>query len=463
MKKTQRELLSNIFHVDETPFYKAKKGISADLVADISARKCEPVWMKEFRLRSYQIFTKKEMPVWGPDLSSIDFRSLSYYLKPVEKMASAWNKLPKSILDTYERIGVPDAEKKYLSGVSAQYESDVVYKSLQKVLSDKGVVFLSMDEGLARYPEMVREYFGSIIPPGDNKFSALNSAVLSGGTFLYVPKGVKVELPLQAYFRINAKAFGQFERTLIIADEGSFVHYIEGCTAPIYSTDSLHAGVVEIIVKKGARVRYSTVQNWSTNVYNLVTKRARVEESGVMEWVDGNIGSKVTMKYPTTILAGVHARADVLSVSCAGKGQNQDTGAKMIHLVGDTTSHIIAKSIGKGGGRTTFRGLVQIVKGAKRVKSSVSCHSLLMDEKSRTDTYPAMEIMNHDVEASHDATVSRIADDQLFYLATRGIAKDAGESMIVNGFIEPIVKELPLEYAVELNRLIAMQMKDRIG
>jgi Fe-S cluster assembly protein SufB len=451
------------FHTKDRYVYKAKKGLDRSVVEDISRQKNEPEWMREFRLDSFEQFLKKPMPSWGPNLSGIDLNTLCYYLKPMRSVKNNWKNLPKSILETYQRIGVPEAEKKFLSGVSAQYESEVVYKSLQKTLSKKGVIFVSMDDGLKQYPEIVKRYLGSIIPPQDNKFAALNSSVWSGGTFLYVPKNVRVDLPLQAYFRINAENLGQFERTLIIADEGSYVHYIEGCTAPIYSTDSLHAGVVEVLVKKGARVRYSTVQNWSTNVYNLVTKRAKVEEEGVMEWVDGNIGSKLTMKYPATILAGYKARGEVLSVSYAGEQQLQDTGAKMIHLAPGTTSRIIAKSICQKGGRASFRGYVRIGKNAKNAKSSVSCQSLLLDKTSRADTYPSMEILNHEVEATHEATVSRIEEDQLFYLQSRGIPKDMAESLIVNGFIEPIVKELPLEYAVELNKLIAFQMEHRVG
>ena len=451
------------FHKKEESVFKAQKGLSKEIVECISSHKKEPSWMMEFRLKGYELFLKKPLPSWAPDLSQIDFHDMYYYLKPTGGIVSEWKQLPKSILDTYEKIGVPEAEKKFLSGVSAQYESEVVYKSIQKTLTKKGVLFLPMDEAVRHYPEIVRQYIGTIVPSSDNTFSALNSAVWSGGTFLFVPKGVHVDLPLQAYFRMNAQNLGQFERTLIVADEGSFVHYIEGCTAPIYSTDSLHAAVAEVIVKKGARVRYSTVQNWSTNIYNLVTKRARVEEEGVMEWVDGNIGSKLTMKYPSVILAGRKARCDILSLSYAGKGQHQDAGAKAIHIAPETTSTILSKSVCKDGGRSTFRGYVRVSRDARNVKSTVSCHSLLLDETSRADTYPVMEILNHEVEASHEAVVSRIQEDQLFYLESRGISKEMAASLIVNGFIEPIVKELPLEYAVELNRLIALQMEDRVG
>jgi len=455
--------MKNNFYKKERSVFKVKKGLDASIVESISCQKDEPSWMKEFRLRSLQLFEKIQMPCFGPDLSHINFDDMHYYLKPTRGIVSKWNKLPKSILETYEKIGIPQAEKKFLSGVSAQYESEVVYKSLQKTLSKQGVVFLPMDEGLKNYPELVRKYFGTIVPPSDNKFAALNSSAWSGGTFLYVPKNVKVDLPLQAYFRINAEKLGQFERTLIIADEGSSVHYMEGCTAPLYSTGSLHAGVVEIIVQKGARVRYSTVQNWSTNVYNLVTKRAHVEEEGVMEWVDGNIGSKCTMKYPSVILAGRKARGDILSLSVAGVGQHQDTGAKAIHLAPETTSNILSKSISRGSGRASFRGFVKIVKGAEKSKSSVVCHSLLLDKNSRADTYPSMEILEQDAQASHEATVSKIEEEQLFYCKSRGLSEEQARSLIVNGFIEPIVKELPLEYAVELNRLVAFQMEGRVG
>jgi Fe-S cluster assembly protein SufB len=451
------------FHKKEESVFKTEKGLNASIVGQISTYKKEPFWMKQFRLQSYELYEKKHMPTWGPDLSEIDFDNIFYYLKPTKSSVASWKKLPKSILDTYERIGVPEAEKKFLSGVSAQYESEVVYKSIEKSLSQKGVVFVSMDDGLRLYPELVRKYMGTIVPPGDNKFAALNSAVWSGGSFLYIPKNVTVDLPLQAYFRINAEKMGQFERTLIIADEGSFVHYVEGCTAPIYSTDSLHAAVVEIVVLKGARVRYTTVQNWSTNVYNLVTKRARVEEEGIMEWVDGNLGSKCTMKYPSVILNGRNAHGEVLSIAYAGPGQIQDAGAKMIHLAPDTTSRIISKSICRGGGRTSYRGLVRIIPTATNVSSHVQCDALILDGKSRSDTYPSMDIQSSDASLAHEAAVSKISDEQLFYLTSRGIEKEDALSMIVNGFIEPIVKELPLEYAVELNRLIELQMEGSVG
>ena len=443
--------------------FKSKRGLDESVVRDISWRKGELSWMREYRLAALNIFQEKVLPVWGPDLTNIDFDSIFYYLKPTEKKVSSWDDLPKNIRTIYDKIGIPEAEKKFLAGVSAQFESEVVYKSINAMLEKKGVLFLDMDSALREYPEVVRQYFGSIIPSTDNKFAALNSAVWSGGSFIYVPPGVRVELPLQAYFRMNAANMGQFERTLIIADEGSFVHYLEGCTAPMYTTDSLHAAVVEIIVKKGARVRYTTIQNWSTNVYNLVTKRARVEEEGIMEWVDGNLGSKLTMKYPGIVLAGRKAKGELLSIAYAGRGQHQDAGGKMFHIASETTSRMISKSISRDGGRTTFRGMVQINHGAKNSKSKVVCDALLLDEASRSDTYPDMKIQEQHVQMEHEASVSTIGDEQLFYLQSRGIEKAAAESMIVNGFIEPIVRELPLEYAVEMNRLIALQMEGSVG
>ena len=451
------------FHKPENYVFKSRRGLDRDIVIDISAHKKEPAWMLEFRLRSLAIFERKIMPTWGGDMSGIHFDNIFYYIKPTEKKTSDWNDLPKEIKDTYDKIGIPEAEKKFLSGVSAQYESEVVYKSINEMLRKKGVVFLDMDSGLREYPEILKQYFGTLIPPMDNKFAALTSACWSGGSFVYVPKGVHVELPLQAYFRINAQNMGQFERTLIIAEEGSFVHYVEGCTAPIYTTDPLHSAVVEIIVKKGARVRYTTIQNWSKNVYNLVTKRSRVDEEGVMEWVDGNLGSKLTMKYPSIYLMGRKARGEVLSIAYAGPGQHQDAGGKAIHMASETTSQIISKSISKGGGRTSYRGLIQVIPGAKKVKSKVVCDALLLDAASRSDTYPTMKVDEQDVEIQHEATVSKIGDEQMFYLTSRGIPKGVAESMIVNGFIEPIVKELPLEYAVEMNRLIQLQMEGSVG
>jgi Fe-S cluster assembly protein SufB len=451
------------FKQPENYVFKSAKGISEDVVRSISAHKKEPRWMLEFRLRSYGIFTGKKMPTWGGDLSHIDFNDIYYYIKPTQNSVSSWQDLPAEIKETYDRIGIPEAEKKYLAGVSAQYESEVVYKSIHKELDKRGVVFLDMDSGLRQYPELVKQYFGTLIPPADNKFAALNSAVWSGGSFIYVPKGVHVELPLQAYFRINAANMGQFERTLIIADEGSFVHYVEGCTAPIYTTDSLHSAVVEIVVKKGARVRYTTIQNWSTNVYNLVTKRMRIEEEGVGEWVDGNLGSKLTMKYPSVYLVGRKARGEVLSIAYAGRGQHQDAGGKAIHLASETSSKITSKSISKGGGRTSYRGLLHVIPSARNVKAKVVCDALILDEASRSDTYPTMKVQSRDVQIEHEATVSKIGDEQLFYLQSRGLRKELAEAMIVNGFIEPIVKELPLEYAVEMNRLIELQMEGSVG
>ncbi len=451
------------FHKPENYVFKSKKGLDRRVVEQISWHKNEPAWMREFRLKSFDIFQKKSMPSWGADLSDIHFDDIYYYIKPIQGKVDSWSKLPSEIKDTYDKIGIPEAEKKFLAGVSAQYESEVVYKSIQSMLSKKGVIFLDMDSGLREYPQLVKQYFGTIVPPADNKFAALNSSVWSGGSFVYVPKGVRVELPLQAYFRINAANMGQFERTLIIAEEGSFVHYVEGCTAPVYSTDSLHSAVVEIIVKKGARVRYTTVQNWSKNVYNLVTKRTRVEEEGVMEWVDGNLGSKATMKYPSVYLVGRKARGEILSIAYAGDNQWQDAGGKAVHLASETTSQIISKSISRGGGRTSYRGLVYVHPKAMFAKSKVVCDALLLDERSRSDTYPDMKIYRKDVQIEHEATVSKIGDEQLFYLTSRGITKEQAQSMIVNGFIEPIVKELPLEYAVEMNRLIELQMQGSIG
>ncbi len=451
------------FRKPENYVFKSRRGLSAEVVRQISWHKSEPDWMRKFRLQSFAIFQKKLLPAWGADLGKIDFDNIYYYIKPTEKKAKSWGDLPAEIRDTYDRIGIPEAEKKFLAGVSAQYESEVVYKSIQSALTKKGVVFLDMDSGLREYPELVRTYFGTVIPAGDNAFAALNSGVWSGGSFVYVPAGVHVDLPLQAYFRINAANMGQFERTLIIAEEGSYVHYVEGCTAPIYSTDSLHAAVVEIIVKPGARVRYTTIQNWSSNVYNLVTKRARVEEEGTMEWVDGNLGSKITMKYPSVYLVGRKARGEVLSIAYAGKNQHQDAGGKAVHIAPETSSQIISKSISHAGGRTSYRGLVQVYPGAVGVRNKVVCDALILDEESRSDTYPTMKIDEQDVQIEHEATVSKIGDEQLFYLMSRGLSKTLAQSMVVNGFIEPIVKELPLEYAVEMNRLIELQMEGSVG
>jgi len=451
------------FSMPEKNIFKSEKGLNEKTVSDISLMKKEPDWMREFRLKAYNSFKKRKMPDWGADLSKIDFDNIYYYIKPTEKQVNSWADLPKEIKDTYDRIGVPEAEKNFLSGVSAQYESEVVYESINKELNKRGVIFCDMDTALKKYPKIVKEYFGTLISPHDNKFASLNSAVWSGGSFVYVPKGVKLPMPLQAYFRINAERFGQFERTLIIAEEGSFVHYIEGCTAPIYTTASLHSAVVEIFVKKGARVRYTTVQNWSHNIYNLVTKRSIVDEEGIMEWVDCNIGSGVTMKYPSVILKGKKSHGEVLSIAYAAKGQHQDAGAKIYHIGADTTSRIISKSISKDGGRTSYRGLVQVSPGAKNSKVYVSCDALIMDKRSRSDTYPYMRINEKDCEVQHEATVEKLGEEKLFYLTSRGIKKPEAETLLVNGFIEPVVKEIPLEYSIELNRLIRMEMSGSVG
>ena len=451
------------FKTKEKYLFKAEAGLSEETVRTISKMKEEPGWMLQKRLEGYKQFISKPMPQWGGNLNDIDFESIHYYVKADTKVSKTWEDVPKEIRETYDKLGIPEAEKQYLGGVKAQYESEVVYGSLQKEFAEAGIIFLGMDQALLQYPEMVKEYFGRIVPPGDNKFAALNTAVWSGGSFIYVPKGVKTSLPLQAYFRINTANMGQFERTLIIVDEEAYVHYVEGCTAPTYSTDSLHSAVVEIFVKKKGRCRYTTIQNWSTNVYNLVTKRTWVEEDGVMEWVDGNLGSKLTMKYPSVILAGKRAHGEILSVALAGKGQHQDAGGKCIHLAAETTSRIISKSISLNGGRASYRGLVQINKGAVGSKNKVVCDALIMDGKSRSDTYPTNKIFKGGAVVEHEATVSKIGEEQLFYLMSRGFSQTEAETMIVNGFIEPIVKELPMEYAVELNRLIGMQMEGSVG
>ncbi len=451
------------FAMPERSVKKTKRGLTKKTVTDISLAKNESQWMRDFRLRSFEVFKKKSLPAWGPDLSVIDFDTITYYLKATEKQMTSWEDLPEEIKETYDRIGVPQAERDFLAGVSAQYESEVVYESVRKDLEKKGVIFCDMDTALRKYPELVREYFGTLIPPQDNAFAALNSAVWSGGSFIYVPKNVKIDLPLQAYFRINAERFGQFERTLIIADEGSFVHYTEGCTAPIYTTASLHAAVVEIFVKKNARVRYTTVQNWSKNIYNLVTKRARAEEGALMEWVDCNIGSGITMKYPAVYLAGKGARGEVLSIALAGDKQVQDTGAKMMHLASDTSSRVISKSISKGGGQSSYRGIVHVASGAKNVRSSVVCDALLLDNSSRSDTYPTMRVQEKSAVVEHEASVERIDTDKMFYLRSRGLSENDAKSLIVNGFIEPVTKEIPFEYTIELNRLINMEMEGSVG
>ena len=447
----------------EDYFFKAEKGLNEDLIRAMSLRKNEPEWMLDIRLKAYKHFLERPMPDWGADLSGIKFEDIFYYIKPNERDGDTWEDIPSYIKDTFNKLGIPEAEQKFLSGVAAQYESEVVYHNIKKELEEKGVIFLGMDDGLAKYPELVKEYFSTIIPHNDNKFAALNTAVWSGGSFIYVPPGVHVEMPLQAYFRINAKNVGQFERTLIIIDEGAYVHYVEGCTAPIYSEDSLHSAVVEIIVKKGGRCRYTTIQNWSNNVYNLVTKRAIAEENATMEWVDGNLGSKVTMKYPAVYMTGEGAHGEILSIAFAGKGQHQDAGGKVVHAAANTTSRIISKSISKDGGRSSYRGLLKVNKGANHCKSNVVCDALLLDETSRSDTYPYIEIEEEDVNIGHEASVSKVGEEQLFYLMSRGIDEETATSMIVNGFIEPLVKELPMEYAIEMNRLIQLQMEGSIG
>jgi Fe-S cluster assembly protein SufB len=447
----------------EDYFFKSGRGLSPELVAAISEHKSEPDWMRKFRLKSLEYFMARPLPTWGGDVTGIDFDNIFYYIRPTEKQANSWEDLPSDIKDTWDKLGIPEAEKKYLAGVGAQYESEVVYHKLKQDLEDQGVLFLDMDSGLREHEELVKQYFGTIIPQNDNKFAALNSAVWSGGSFIYVPPGVKVEMPLQAYFRINAENMGQFERTLIIVDEGAFVHYVEGCTAPIYSSDSLHSAVVEIIVKPGARCRYTTIQNWSNNVYNLVTKRAVAYENATMEWVDGNLGSKLTMKYPSIWLLGEGAHGEVLSIAFAGDGQHQDAGGKAVHVAPNTTSVITSKSISKNGGRAGYRGLLEVAKGATGSRSKVVCDALILDEDSRSDTYPYMKIDENNVDIGHEATVSKIGEEQLFYLMSRGLTEPEASAMIVSGFVEPITKELPLEYAVEMNRLIQLQMEGSVG
>jgi Fe-S cluster assembly protein SufB len=451
------------FRDEEDYFFKSKRGLTRETVEQISQMKDEPQWMRDFRLKAYEHFVKRPMPTWGGNLSEIDFDNIFYYIRPSEKQGKTWDEIPSYIKDTFEKLGIPEAERKFLAGVGAQYESEVVYHSLREDLEKLGVIFLDMDTGVREHPDIVKEYFGTIIPANDNKFAALNSAVWSGGSFIYVPEGVKVEVPLQAYFRINAENMGQFERTLIICAPGSYVHYVEGCTAPTYTTDSLHSAVVEIVVQEGARCRYTTIQNWSKNVYNLVTKRAAAYKDATMEWVDGNLGSKLTMKYPSVWLMEPGARGEVLSVAFAGDGQHQDAGGKVVHVAPNTSSQIISKSISKGTGRSSYRGLVKVYKGAEDVRSNVVCDALLLDETSRTDTYPYMEIEEERVSIGHEATVSKVAEEQIFYLQSRGLSEAAAMSMIVNGFIEPIAKELPLEYAVELNRLIQLEMEGSVG
>lgn len=468
--QTDEEIIDSIgaygygWHDSDAAGASARRGLNEDVVRDISAKKNEPEWMLKRRLKALDIFDKKPLPTWGADLSDIDFDNIKYFVRSTEKQAQTWDDLPEDIKNTYDKLGIPEAEKQRLvAGVAAQYESEVVYHQIREDLEKQGVIFVDTDTGLREYPELFEEYFGTVIPAGDNKFSALNTAVWSGGSFIYVPKGVHVDIPLQAYFRINTENMGQFERTLIIVDEDAYVHYVEGCTAPIYKTDSLHSAVVEIIVKKGGRCRYTTIQNWSNNVYNLVTKRTKCEEGGTMEWVDGNIGSKVTMKYPAVWMTGPHAKGEVLSVAFAGEGQFQDTGAKMVHMAPYTSSNIVSKSVARAGGRAAYRGLVQVNKDAHHSASNVECDALLVDSISRSDTYPYNDIRNDHVTLGHEATVSQVSEDQLFYLMSRGIEEEEAMAMIVRGFVEPIAKELPMEYALELNRLIELQMEGSVG
>ena len=451
------------FHDDEQHVFKSKMGLTPEIVAQISDMKGEPKWMRDYRLKALEIFEKKPMPTWGGNVGEIDFKNIYYYVKPTSQETKSWDDVPADMKRTFDKLGIPEAEQKFLSGVGAQYDSEVVYHKIKESLEKQGVIFLSCDHGLKEHEELFKQYFGTVIPSSDNKFAALNSAVWSGGSFIYVPKGVKVDVPLQAYFRINTKDMGQFERTLIIVDEGAYVHYVEGCTAPVYSSDSLHSAVVEIIVKAGGRFRYTTIQNWSNNVYNLVTKRALAYRDATMEWVDGNLGSKLTMKYPSVYMMEPGAHGEILSIAFAGRGQHQDAGGKVVHCAPHTTSKIISKSISKDGGRAGYRGLVKVQKGATDCRSNVNCDALLLDEASRSDTYPYMEIEEDRVSIGHEATVSKIGDEQLFYLMSRGISKDDAAAMIVSGFIEPIVKELPMEYAVEMNRLIQLQMEGSVG
>jgi Fe-S cluster assembly protein SufB len=452
------------FHDAENYLFKAPKGLTRELVEKISEFKNEPQWMREFRLKSLDLFLAREMPTWGsPMLAEVDFDNIHYFVRASEKPERSWDDVPDDVKKTFDRLGIPEAERSFLAGVGAQYESEVVYHQVNKDLEDQGVIFLDMDSALRDHEDLVREYFATIIPANDNKLASLNSAVWSGGSFVYVPPGVQVEMPLQAYFRINTENMGQFERTIIIADEGSYVHYVEGCTAPTYSSDSLHSAVVELIAKPGARIRYTTVQNWSQNVFNLVTKRAVAEKDATVEWVDCNLGSKLTMKYPSVYLMGERAHGEILSIAFAGKGQHQDAGGKIVHVAPNTTSNIFAKSISKDGGRSSYRGLLEVAKGAVGSKSKVVCDALLLDEDSRSDTYPTIRIGEDNVDVGHEATVSKVGDEQLFYLMSHGIDEEEAGKLIVNGFIEPIVKELPMEYAVEMNRLIELQMEGSIG
>lgn len=451
------------FRDDSKPVFKSRKGLDREIVAQISAMKEEPQWMLDFRMRALDHFEQRPMPKWGGNLENLNLDEIYFYTKPTEKESRSWDDVPENIKNTFERLGIPEAEQKFLAGVGAQYESEMVYHSIQEHLAELGVIFKSIEHGLRDHPELFREYFGTVIPIEDNKFAALNSAVWSGGSFVYIPPGVKVDLPLQAYFRINEADAGQFERTLIIADEGSQAHYVEGCTAPIYTTDSFHSGVIEIIVKKNARMRYTTIQNWSNNMYNLVTQRAIVNEGATMEWVDANLGSKLTMKYPSCYLVGERAHGEILSLAFAAKGQHQDTGGKVIHVAPNTSSKITSKSISKDAGRASYRGLLKVQKGAHNSRSNVVCDALLLDPSSRSDTYPYIEIDEEDVSIGHEASVSKVGEEQLFYLMSRGLSEEEATGMVVSGFIEPLVKELPMEYAIEMNRLIQLQMEGSIG
>ncbi|MCL4207501.1 MAG: Fe-S cluster assembly protein SufB [Pirellulaceae bacterium] len=461
-RDTVGEINKYDFRTESKAIFKARRGLDADIVAQISEMKGEPAWMRDFRLRSLEIFESKPMPKWGGSLD-LNFQDIFYYLKPTDRQGRSWDDVPQEIKDTFEKLGIPEAERKFLSGVKAQFESEVVYGSLKEDLSEKGVIFTDTDTAVREHSDIVRDYFATVIPPDDNKFAALNSAVWSGGSFIYVPPGVKIDFPLQAYFRINAENMGQFERTLIIVDEGASIHYVEGCTAPMYSTESLHSAVVEIVVKRGARCRYTTIQNWANNIYNLVTKRAMAYRDATMEWVDGNLGSRLTMKYPAVYMMEPGARGEILSIAFAGAGQHQDAGAKLVHCAPHTTGQIISKSISKNGGRSSYRGLVKVEKGAKHTKCNVVCDALILDPASRSDTYPYIEISEQDVSVGHEASVSRIGEEQLFYLMSRGLSESEASTMIVNGFIEPLVKELPMEYAVEMNRLIQLQMEGSVG
>lgn len=448
---------------ERTYAYKSDKGLTRDLVIEMSRIKEEPEWMLETRLKALDVYNSKPVPAWGADLAALDYDDIRYYMKPTEQEERSWDDVPDDIKKTFERLGIPEAEQKFLAGVGAQYDSEMVYHSVQEELERQGVIFVSIDEGLKQHEDLFREYWGTVVPTADNKYAALNTAVWSGGSFVYVPPGVHIQMPLQAYFRLNSESVGQFERTLIIVDEGAYLHYVEGCTAPVYSRNSLHGGVIEIIVKKGARCRYTTIQNWATNVYNLVTQRAMVYGDATMEWVDANLGSQVTMKYPSTYLMEPNAHGEVLSIAFASTGQHQDAGAKVVHLAPNTTSQIISKSISRSGGRNSYRGLLKIHEGAHNSRSNVVCDALLLDDQSRSDTYPYIEIEEDNVAIAHEATVSKVSEEQIFYLMSRGLTEAEANGMIVAGFIEPFVKELPMEYAVEMNRLIKLQMEGSIG